>query len=89
MTILPRMSQLSVTMPENLQSWIKSRLAGGDYADEGDYLRELVRRDQADASEERRWLKAMIDEGIASGVLERDADEVFAEIIAEDPDLRG
>lgn len=76
-------------MPPNLQSWIESRLAGGDYADAGDYLRELVRRDQSGASEERRWLKALVEEGIASGVIDRDIDDVFDEIIAEDPDLHG
>jgi antitoxin ParD1/3/4 len=81
------MTQLSISIPPALQTWVDARLAGGEYADAADYLRDLVRRDR-DAGD-RRWLKAMIDEGLASGVIDRDIDELFDEIIAEDPDLRG
>ncbi len=82
------MTQLSVSMPPALQTWVDARIAQGAYADAADYLRDLVRRDQAQSADDRRWLKAMIDEGLASGVLEEDADTVIDAIIAEDPDLR-
>ena len=81
------MTQLTISMPEALQQWVDMRVAQGSYADAADYLRDLVRQDRQ--SDDRRWVKAMIDEGLASGVDERDIDEIFDEIIAEDPDLRG
>lgn len=79
------MAQLTISMPDALQEWVDARIAQGRYADAADYLRDLVRLDQR--SDDRLWLKAMIDEGLASGVLDQDPRDVVAEIIAEDPDL--
>ncbi len=84
---LEAMTELTISMPEALQEWVDLRIAQGRYADAADYLRDLVRQDQH--AEDRLWLKAMIDEGLASGVVDQDIDEVIDEIIAEDPDLRG
>lgn len=81
------MTQLTISMPAALQSWVESRISEGEYADAADYLRDLVRRDQA-ATAERQWVKEMVDEGLRSGVIDRDPREIIAEIIAEDPDLR-
>lgn len=81
------MAQLTISMPDALQEWVNARVAQGRYVDAADYLRDLVRLDQQ--SDDRLWLKAMIDEGLASGVINRDMDEIIDEIIAEDPDLRG
>ncbi len=83
------MSQLVISLPPALQGWVDTRLAQDGYADAAEYLRDLVRRDIASMSADRRWLKAMIDDGLASGVLDEDAEQVLDEIIAEDPDLRG
>lgn len=82
-----RMTQLTISMPDALQEWVNQRIAQGHYADAADYLRDLVRQDRQ--SGDRLWLNAMIDEGLASGVIDRDIDEVIDEIIAEDSDLRG
>ncbi len=83
------MTDMSFTMPPDLKSWIDAQVAQGRYADAGEYLRDLVRRDLETVSDERTWLRAMIEEGLASGVIDRDAQDVLDEIIAEDPDLRG
>ena len=83
------MTHLSIAIPPALQQGVDSRLAEGGYADAADYLRDLVRRDRAQSSEDRQWLKAMIDEGLASGVIDRASVDVLDEIIGEDHDLRG
>jgi antitoxin ParD1/3/4 len=79
------MTELTISMPDALQEWVNARIAQGRYVDAGDYLRDLVRLDQQ--ADDRLWLKAMIDEGLASGVLDQDPRDVIAGIIAEDPDL--
>ena len=84
---VPGMNAFTVTIPAELQDWVDARLAEGVYVDAADYVRALLRQDRAVATD-REWLKAMIAEGLASGVDERDARVVLAEIIAEDPDLR-
>ena len=83
------MTDLTISIPPALQNWVDAQLAQGRYADAAEYLRDLVRRDLAEASADRQWLKAMIDEGLASGVAPGEAEDVLDEIIAEDPDLRG
>jgi antitoxin ParD1/3/4 len=82
------MIAMTVQVPDEMQVRVDARLADGNYVDTGDYLRDLIRRD-LDAAARREELRAMIAEGWASGIVERDASEVIAEIIAEDPDLRG
>lgn len=79
------MTELSITMPPALQSWLETRLAEGRYADAGDYLRDLVRRDQEHAQEDVAWVKAAIAEGLASGVVDKEPEDVIEEIIARYP----
>lgn len=83
------MSELHVSLPLSLDAALQSRVAQGGYVDAPEYVRDLLRRDLGAHAEERRQLKALIDEGIASGVLEEDAFTVLDQVIAEDPDLRG
>ena len=82
------MTELHVSLPDILDEALRSRVAQGGYLDAPEYVRDLLRRDLSGHAEKRRRLKALIAEGLASGVCEEDAFEVLREIIAEDPDLR-
>ena len=77
------MSDLTVSMPPALQSWVDTRLAEGAYADAGDYLRDLVRQDRRAFEEDRQWLTATIQEGLDSPVLDRDPRDLITEMIDE------
>lgn len=77
------MTELSQILPPALQAWVDFRIAEGRYVDAADYLRELVRRDQAEAEDETEWLRAMIEEGMASGVIDKEPEQVIEDIIAE------
>jgi antitoxin ParD1/3/4 len=83
------MSQLNVSIPPALKSWIDVRVAEGRYSSASDYVRDLVRRDQDSAPDETVWLRGLIEEGLASGVIEKDASEVIEDIIAERRARRG
>lgn len=85
------MADLSFSMPPGLKAWVDAQVALGRYVDAGDYLRDLVRRDQAAAGddEELSWLRARIAEGLTSPVIDRAAEDVLDDILAEDTDLRG
>jgi len=61
------MSQLNVSIPTALKTWIDGRVAEGRYSSASDYIRDLVRRDQDAAKEETEWLRGLIAEGLASG----------------------
>jgi antitoxin ParD1/3/4 len=80
------MTDLSFSLPDMLQSRIAQRIAEAGYADAGDYLRDLIRRDLAEAEEDAAWVRARLAEGEASGYLDADPREVLREIMAKLPD---
>ncbi len=83
------MTQLNVSIPPALKSWIDVRVAEGRHTSASDLVRDLLRRDQDSAADETVWLRGLIEEGLASGVIEKDASEVIEDIIAERRARRG
>ncbi|AOH82792.1 addiction module antitoxin [Sphingomonas panacis] len=82
------MAQMNISIPDKLKSWAERRVAEGDYSSTSDYVRDLVRRDQA-AIEQLARLRAAIDEGIASGVSDRDPFAYLDELRAALTPVRG
>lgn len=72
---------MNVSIPEKLKGWAEQRVAEGRYSSTSDYIRDLVRRDQ-EQEEQRRRLLAAIDEGLASGVSERNPFDYIEELRA-------
>ena len=66
---------LSFALPETMRSYIDARVASGHYGNTSEYIRELIRKDQSEEAKAR--LRALIEEGLASGpaVPWSDADE--------------
>lgn len=69
------MPTMNVSLPEPLKGWVEEQARSGRYADEGAYVRELIRRDQERAAKIAR-MQALIDEGRASGISDRTVDEI-------------
>jgi len=71
---------LSFALPEAMRSYIDARVASGHYGNTSEYIRDLVRKDQAEEAKAR--LRALIEEGLASGPgmpwTAADRDELFA-----------
>ena len=80
------MSQVSTDLSPALRDWVEARVAGSDFTDVADYLRDLIRRDRA--ADDRRSGRTTGDGGLAAAVLEDDAITVIDSIINEDPDTR-
>lgn len=66
----------TITVTDKQNEWIKSQISNGDYTNDSEYFRDLIRRDQ----EKFRALKVAIEDGLASGVSCRTVDEVWAEV---------
>jgi antitoxin ParD1/3/4 len=79
------MSQVNVSLPPALKSWIDTRISEGRYSSASDYFRDLVRRDQDSAVDDTIWLRGLIEEGLASGRLNQRPEDVLREIMAEYP----
>jgi len=65
----------TVTVTDAQDDWIKAQVANGDFTNDSEYFRDLIRRDQ----EKERALKAAIDEGLASGPTGRSLDDIWTE----------
>lgn len=76
------MSQLNITIPPALRSWIDFRVAEGRYSSASDLVRDLLRRDQEAAAEEGEWLRGLIAEGLASGISDEKPETIIDNIIA-------
>ena len=76
------MTDLSFALPPSMLDWLEHRVATGDYVDVGDYLRDLVRREQEEARKVD-WLREQLEVGLASGIIDKDPRDVIEEIIAE------
>lgn len=55
------MTRKTISMPEAMADWIESRVARGQYNNESEYFRDLVRRDQ-DYEAKVAALNAALDE---------------------------
>ena len=75
----------TITLTDQQDDWIKAQVANGDYTNDSEYFRDLVRRDQ----EKFRALKAAIEDGMASGPSERSVDEIWAEAEARSNSKNG
>ena len=73
------MAALSVSLSDKMRGFIKSRVQGGDYHNESEYIRDLVRRDQERLFNEDRLEKALID-GAESGVSDRSIFDIMDDV---------
>lgn len=71
------MTDLTFQLPQHLADWIAAKTASGEYVDAGDYLRDLVRRDEARAAK-LAAMDRLVDEGLASGVSALSVDDILA-----------
>jgi antitoxin ParD1/3/4 len=76
------MTELNVALPDDLQRYVDARVAQEGFADPADFLRDLVRRDQDGYEADVRRVRALIQEGIDSGVVDAEPEDVLDEIIA-------
>lgn len=60
----------TIIVTEKNEAWINSRVESGDYGNASEYIRDLIRKDQAIQSQHAK-LAALLQEGLNSGFSER------------------
>ncbi len=68
----------SITVTDRQEQWIRARIASGEYGNDSEYFRDLIRRDQ-EQDVRFRALKEAIGDGLGSGMSDRTVKEVWAE----------
>jgi len=58
------MTNLNISLPESMRSFVESRVKSGDYGTISEYLRDLIRAEQG---KEQRLFDQLVKEGIESG----------------------
>ena len=71
----------TITLTKKQDEWIKGQIANGDFTNDSEYLRDLVRRDQ---EQNARFLalKAAIQKGMKSGVSNKTVKNIMEEVEA-------
>ena len=68
----------SITVTDRQERWIKAQIASGEYGNDSEYFRDLIRRDQ-EQNAQFRALKEAIQDGLESGVSDKTVKEVWTE----------
>ena len=69
----------TITFTEQQDKWIKSRISIGEFTNDSEYLRDLVRRDQS-RNAKFSVLKAAIADGMESGVSNKSVPDIMKEV---------
>lgn len=72
------MATMNVSLPGPMKSWVEAQAKSGRYGNASDYVRDLIRRDQARAEAIAR-MQGLVDEGLKSGEGNRSMAEIKAE----------
>ena len=73
------MPSMSVSLSDKMRGFIKSRVEGGDYHNESEYIRDLVRRDQERLANEDALEQALLA-AEASGLVKTSARDIKTEV---------
>ena len=69
----------TITLTDKQDQWIKAQIASGEYTNDSEYIRDLVRRDQEENAKFQA-LKLAIQEGLNSGVSDKSVTDIMEEV---------
>ena len=71
----------TITLSEQQDRWVKAQITAGDFTNDSEYIRNLIRRDQ-EQNAKFLALKAAIREGLRSGVSDKTVPQIMEEVEA-------
>jgi antitoxin ParD1/3/4 len=71
----------TLTFTDQQDKWIKAQIEAGEFTNESEYVRHLIRQDQAKNTKFLE-LREAIQKGIDSGISERTLPEIMKEVEA-------
>lgn len=60
----------TITLSRQQDAWVKARIQSGDYTNDSEYIRDLIRRDQ-------EMLRQAIQAGLSSGISQRSMKDIW------------
>jgi antitoxin ParD1/3/4 len=71
----------TITLTDKQDEWIKAQIASGDFTNDSEYIRDLVRRDQ-EQNAKFQALKQAVQEGLDSGESDKTVTDIMEEVEA-------
>lgn len=75
------MLRKTITITNQQDQWVKSVIQSGDYGNDSEYFRDLIRRDQERRLAEGK-LRQMLKQADASGISDRTPQEIWEAAVA-------
>jgi len=69
----------TITLSDQQDLWVKGRVASGDYTNDSEYFRDLIRRDQ-EQNARILALKHAVQEGLQSGDSDRSVAQIMQDV---------
>lgn len=69
----------TITVTDQQNAWIKSRIASGDYTNDSEFVRDLLRKDQERAGKIAN-MQRLVTEGLESGYSDRTVEDVRTDV---------
>lgn len=69
------MATMNISLTEKLKNFVESKVESGDYGNASEYVRDLIRKEQARAKAIAE-IQVLLDEGEASGFVPYDRAEI-------------
>jgi antitoxin ParD1/3/4 len=76
------MATMNISLPEQMKAWVEAQSEDGKYSNSSDYVRDLIRREQA-RREKIAYVQAQLNEGMASGYSEKTVSEILRDALEE------
>lgn len=76
------MPTMSISISDSLREFIKSRVKSGDYNNESEYVRDLVRKDREREAAETQLLR-VLDDARKSGITDMSVPDIIREVQEE------
>lgn len=70
------MQRKTITITDQMESWVKSQVGSGKYENDSEYFQDLLRQDQ-ERREAETQLRFMLNEAESSGISERTPQEIW------------
>lgn len=71
----------TISVTEKQEQWIKAQIAAGEFTNDSEYIRDLLRRDQ-EKNAKYLELKTAIQQGLDSGVGTKSIPQIMEEVEA-------
>ncbi|MEQ8601593.1 MAG: type II toxin-antitoxin system ParD family antitoxin [Devosia sp.] len=76
------MATMNISLPDAMKQWVEEQVQTGRYANSSDVVRDLVRKEQ-ERAEAREKLDQMVEQALASGVVEISREDLLARMKAK------